>query len=209
MYKDSATVPAETQRHEEKEEMTAMTNLARHLKLTVDDYLTAEDGADSRHEYIDGELYAMTGASDRHGLITLNIASALRPLLRGTPCQLFANDMKVRLHIQNQDIFYYPDLLLSCDQNDRATYYRTHPCLLVEVLSGSTARIDRREKFWAYQTIPSLQEYLLISQTAREVEVYRRARDWAQEIVTEGSIRLDCLDVELGLEAIYEDVPLG
>jgi Uma2 family endonuclease len=114
--------------------------------------------------------------------------------------------MKVRLHIQNQDIFYYPDLFLSCDPNDRATYYRTPPCLLVEVLSESTARIDRRKKFWAYQTIHCLSEYLLISQTAREVGIYRRADGWAQEIVGEGSIRLKCLDVELALDVIYEDV---
>ncbi len=106
----------------------------------------------------------------------------------------------------NQDIFYYPDLLLSCDPNDRATYCRTQPCLLVEVLSDSTARIDRREKFWAYQTIPSLREYLLISQSAQEVEIYRRTRGWAPETVTEGSVRLDCLDVELPLEMMYEDV---
>ncbi|MBK1718625.1 Uma2 family endonuclease [Thiocystis violacea] len=185
-----------------------MTNLAHVRSLSVDDYLATEDGADIRHEYIDGELYAMTGASDRHGLITLNLASYLRPLLRGTPCQLFANDMKVRLRINEQDVFYYPDLLLSCDPSDRATYYRAQPCLLVEVLSDSTARIDRREKFWAYQTIPSLREYLLISQTAHEVEVYRRADGWVQKIITHGSVRLDCLDVALPLDVIYEDVPL-
>ncbi|MBK1723329.1 Uma2 family endonuclease [Thiocystis violacea] len=183
-----------------------MTNLARAQPCSVEDYLASEDGADVRHEYIDGELYAMTGASDRHGLIVGNIYALLRPLLRGTSCQLFANDMKVRLHVQNQDIFYYPDLLLSCDPNDRATYYRAQPCLLVEVLSDSTARIDRREKLWAYQTIPSLQECLLISQSAREVEIHRRARGWALETVAEGSVRLDCLDVELPLDVIYEDV---
>ena len=184
-----------------------MTNLAHVRSLSVDDYLAAEDGADIRHEYIDGELYAMTGASDRHGLIVGNIYALLRPLLRGTACQLFANDMKVRLRINEQDIFYYTDLLLSCDPNDRATYYRAQPCLLVEVLSDTTARIDRREKFWAYQTIPSLREYLLISQTAREVEIYRRARGWVSETVTEVGVRLDCLDVTLPLDVIYEDVP--
>lgn len=130
-----------------------MTELARQFHLSVDDYLAAEDGADLRHEYIDGERYAMTGASDRHGLITLNLAAFLRPRLRGTACQLFANDMKVRLRIADQEIFYYPDLLLSCDPDDRETYYRRNPCLLVEVLSDTTARIDRREKFFAYQTI--------------------------------------------------------
>ncbi len=174
--------------------------------LSVDDYLIGEDGADCRHEYIDGQVYAMTGASDRHGLIVGNIYARLRPLLRGTPCQLFANDMKVRLRIDDQDLFYYPDLLLSCDPDDRETYYRTRPCLLVEVLSDSTARIDRREKRWAYQTIPSLREYLLIAQNQRAVEIHRRARGWVLETVTEGSVRLDCLDVELPLDVIYEDV---
>ena len=192
---------------QENEETIAMTNPARSPKPSIDDYLIAEDGADIRHEYIDGELYAMTGASDRHGLIVGNVYAQLRPLLRGTPCQLFANDMKVRLRIQKQDLFYYPDLLLSCDPHDRETYYRAQPCLLVEVLSDSTARIDRREKLWAYRTIPSLREYLLISQTAREVETYRRADGWAQEIVTQGSVRIECLDIELALDTIYEDVP--
>lgn len=185
-----------------------MTNLAINQHLSIDDYLSGEDGGDVRHEYIDGEVYAMTGASDRHGLICGNIYTLLRPLLRGTSCQLFANDMKVRLRINDQEIFYYPDLLLSCDSSDRETYYRTRPCLLIEVLSKSTARIDRREKLFAYQTIPSLQEYVLISQTKREIEVHRRARDWAQDIITEGSVRLDCLDTDLPLDVIYEDVPL-
>lgn len=183
-----------------------MTHLAHSRPLSVDDYLAAEDGADSRHEYIGGELYAMTGASDRHGLITLNLATFLRPRLRGTSCQLFANDMKVHLKIADQEIFYYPDLLLSCDPDDRESYYRHSPCLLVEVLSDSTARIDRREKFFAYQTIESLQAYLLIEQDQRAAEIRRRSRGWAFERYTDGSVRLDCLDLEVSLDVLYEDV---
>ncbi len=185
-----------------------MTNPVRASRLSVTDYLAAEHGADVRHEYIDGELYAMTGASRRHGLITLNLATFLRPRLRGSPCQLFANDMKVRLRIADQDIFYYPDLLLSCDPNDRETYYRSCPCLLVEVLSESTARIDRREKRLAYQMIPSLREYLLIEQDSRAVEVHRRSQAWGAEYVTDGRVRLDSLGVDVPLDAIYEDVPV-
>jgi len=184
-----------------------MTDLASNQPLTVEDYLTGEDGNDIRHEYIDGQVYAMTGASDRHGLITGNIYAVLRPLLRGTHCQLFASDMKVRLDVSHQDIFYYPDLLLSCDPTDRETYYRTKPCLLVEVLSETTERIDRREKLFAYQTIPSLQEYLLVSQTQQTLQIHRRSDDWAPVTVTEGSVRLDCLAVDLPLDLIYEDVP--
>jgi Uma2 family endonuclease len=179
------------------------TNLARQLRISVDDYLAAEDGAEIRHEYIDGELYAMTGASRSHGLIIGNIHAFLRPLLRGTPCQLFTNDMKVRLRIADQDIFYYPDLVLSCDADDHATYYCTATCLLVEVLSDSTARIDRREKFLAYQTIPSLQEYLLIEQNSRAVEMHRRAQGWAMERITEGSVRLDCLEARRVVRGSY------
>lgn len=185
------------------------TNLARQRRISVDDYLAAEDGAEIRHEYIDGELYAMTGASRSHGLITLNLATFLRPRLRGTACQIFTNDMKVRLKITDQDIFYYPDLVLSCDADDRATYYCMAPCLLVEVLSDSTARIDRREKFLAYQTIPSLQEYLLIEQNSRALEMHRRAQGWALERITEGSVRLGSLDIEVSLETLYEDVTLS
>ena len=185
-----------------------MNQPALHRPLTVADYLVGEDASDIRHEYIGGQLYAMTGASDRHGLITLNIATFLRPLVRGTGCQIFANDMKVRLRIGGDDIFYYPDLLLSCDKTDRETYYRTRPCLIVEVLSESTERIDRREKFLAYQTIPSLREYLLVSQDRRAVQIHRRASDWKPEIVTEGRFRLDCLACDLGLDVIYEDLPL-
>jgi Uma2 family endonuclease len=185
-----------------------MSQPAPGIRLSIEDYLAGEDGADVRHEYIDGQVYAMTGASDRHGLITGNILAALRPLVRGTPCQLFANDMKVRLSISRQDIFYYPDLVLSCDPMDRKTYYRSRPCLLVEVLSDTTARIDSREKLFAYQTIPSLKEYLLISQSTRLVQVHRRRQDWAPESFTPGSVPLDSLAFDLPLDTIYEDVPM-
>ncbi|MBK1653987.1 Uma2 family endonuclease [Allochromatium vinosum] len=181
--------------------------LAHASRLSVEDYLASEDGADIRHEYIDGELYAMSGASRQHVIITLNMVAHLRPLLRGTPCQLFANDLKLRLKIAEQDIFYYPDLILACDPDDRETYYCPRPCLLIEVLSDSTARIDRREKLLAYQTLPSLMEYLLVDQHQRRVDVYRRAQGWALDVLTEGAVRLDYLDIEVPLDVIYEDVP--
>ena len=171
-------------------------------------YLAAEEVSEVRHEYIAGELYAMTGASDRHGIIALNIAAALRPLLRGGPCQLFVSDMKLRAQIAGQDIFYYPDLLLSCDPGDRESHFRRAPCLLVEVTSKSTARIDRQEKALAYQGIPSLKEYLVVSQTEREVGVHRRGADgrFSLETIKEGGVRLDCLHVDLALDLIYEDI---
>ncbi|MFP4061725.1 MAG: Uma2 family endonuclease [Halochromatium sp.] len=175
-------------------------------RLSVEAYLAGEEGSELRHEYIDGQLYAMTGASDRHGLIVSNLVAGLRPLIRGRGCQLFANDMKVRLRIAGQDIFYYPDLLLSCAADDREAYFRTKPCVIVEVLSESTERIDRREKFLAYTTLPSLQDYLLVSQTRREVWHYRRSQDWAAEVLSDGELRLDCLGIGLPLDLIYEEI---
>lgn len=104
-------------------------------------------------------------------------------------------------------IFYYPDLLLSCDPTDRETYYRSKPCLLIEVLSDSTARMDSREKRLAYQTLPSLRKYLLVSQAHRAVQIFRRQNEWAPEIHQAGQVRLDCLGFDLPLDLIYEDVP--
>jgi Uma2 family endonuclease len=163
--------------------------------------------ATSVTKYIDGQVYAMTGASDRHCLITGNICAVLRPLLRGTPCQLFANDMKMRLNLNQRDIFYYPDLLLSCDPTDRETYYRTKPCLLVEVLSDATARLVSREKRFACQTLPSMREYLLVSQARREVQMFPRQEEWVLDTCRAGQVRLDCPGFELPLDLIYEDVP--
>lgn len=176
--------------------------------LSEEEYIQGELISDIRHEYVGGGVYAMVGASDRHGLITGNLFAALRPLVRGTPCQLFMTDMKVRLEPAGQTSFYYPDLLLSCDPEDRATYHRSRPCLIVEVLSAATERIDRREKLYAYTSIPSLQEYLLLSQDQTKAEIYRRNQGWQAKTITEGVVPIQCLDTEIPLATIYEDVKL-
>ncbi len=179
---------------------------SRRTALTVPEYLEGERASEIRHEYIDGEVYAMVGASDRHGLIANALAFALTPAARRGHCQLFTSDMKVRLEIADQTLFYYPDLLLTCDPDDRERYYRTRPCLIVEVLSETTERIDRREKLLAYQTLPSLQEYLLVAQDERHVTVYRRRGGWRAEYFTDGTIPLDCVDEPLAVDAVYADV---
>jgi len=175
-------------------------------RIDIEEYLTGEQLSEIRHEYIDGQVYAMGGASDRHGLIANALAFALTPAARRRRCQLFSADMKLRLSIADKTVFYYPDLLLSCDPSDRDAYFRCRPCLIVEILSESTERIDRREKLLAYQTLPSLREYLLVAQDCRRVEVYRRSLDWLPEYFDTGALRLDCLDCELELDAIYADV---
>ena len=177
-------------------------------QLSVEDYLQGEEGGEVRHEYIGGDVYAMVETGDLHNLIAGNLFAALHPLLRDTPCRLFMSDMKVRLRVASDDAFYYPDLMLACDPDDRATYYRTRPRLIVEVLSKATERIDRREKLLAYTSIDSLQEYLLLSQDRTQAELHRRAEGWRAQILTAGEVRFQCLDAAVPLATIYEDVPL-
>ncbi len=174
--------------------------------LTVEDYLAGEAAGQIRHEYIDGRVYAMTGANRSHGLIVNALAFALTPAARRAGCQLFTSDMKVRLEIGSQTLFYYPDLLLSCEETDREPYFSRAPCMIVEVLSESTERIDRREKLLAYQTLPSLQAYLLVAQDCMRVELFRRVNDWQVEPYDSGEIWLDCVSASLSLADIYADV---
>ncbi len=185
-----------------------MASPALNERLSEEAYLEAERAGEIRHEYLGGTVYAMVGASDRHNLIAGNLFAALRPHVRGTTCQLFMSDMKVRLEVAGEVLYYYPDLLLACDPDDRAPYYRTRPCLIVEVLSETTERIDTREKLFAYTGIDSLQAYLLLAQDAREAQLHRRrAGGWHAQRITGGAVPIDCLDVEIPLATIYEDVP--
>jgi Uma2 family endonuclease len=176
-------------------------------RISVEDYLAGERDGKVRHEYVAGQVYAMTGASRRHGLINGALFAALRPGARQRNCQLFTNDMKVYLHHAGGDAFYYPDLVLTCDAEDLEDRYLKQPCLIVEVLSEGTERIDRREKLVAYTALPCLREYLLGAQDRRQVGLYLRTEtDWVHETHTEGSLRLACLEQDLVLDSIYEDV---
>ena len=184
--------------------MNALT--AERTGISVEEYLEGERHSEIRHEYAAGDVYAMVGASRRHGLIVNGLAFALTPDARRAKCQLFTADMKVRLRVGDEDFFYYPDLVLGCDDDDDADYYLTRPCLIIEVLSDTTERIDRREKLLAYQTIPSLEEYILVAQDKRRIEIFRRANDWHRETHTEGVVELDCLETALSLDETYRDV---
>lgn len=176
-------------------------------RISVENYLDGECDGEVRHEYVAGQIYAMTGASRWHGLIVNALAFILTPAAREHGCQLFTNDMKVYVHQAGEDAFYYPDLVLTCDNNDQEDYYLRHPCLIVEVLSKGTERIDRREKLLAYTSLASLQEYVMVAQDHRQVDLFRRTEtDWIHETWITGNFRLACLDLELALESIYVDV---
>lgn len=179
------------------------------LTLTVDEYLESEKFSSVRHEYLAGYVYAMTGTSAAHNMIALNVASRLRAHLRGGPCQVFISDMK--LHIEAINTFYYPDVMVTCDPEDREDYFKARPSLIIEVSSPSTVVIDRREKLLAYQRIQNLREYILISQDEIKVELYRRdpgGRWWEQTLESEGELELESVGLKIDLNDIYEDVRL-
>lgn len=177
--------------------------------LSVEDYLRAEASSEIKHEYVGGLTHAMTGTSVAHNLIALNIAVALKSYLREGPCQVFVSDVKVRLNVAAQDVFYYPDVFVSCRHDERENYYRRFPNTVIEVLSEATERTDRREKFLAYQTIESLQEYVLVAQGERHVTVFRRDNGWrAEDLSADAILTLPSLRFTMTLVDVYEGVTL-
>jgi Uma2 family endonuclease len=177
--------------------------------LTVAEYLKLETDGEIRHEYVAGQIYSMAGASENHNLIVGNIFALLRPHLRTTSCKAFVSDMKIKIQLQQTDIFYYPDLLVTCDVDDNEKYFKTKPKLVVEILSELTETTDRREKRINYQTLPSLQEYVLISQDTVQVEIYRRndLGNWTLETLgNKDKLELNSIGLTLTMAEIYEDV---
>lgn len=177
--------------------------------MSVEEYLRSEAESPVKREYVAGFVYplhAQAGVSRGHSLITMNIAATLHPHARKKECRLHQTDMRLRLEAQNA--FYYPDVMLVCDLSTGSNMTETAPCLLVEVLSPSTAQIDRVGKYAMYTALASLETYLIVHQDERRVVEYRRAGEqWnMQEIVQDGEIVIPCLGMALTLEDIYGGV---
>ena len=174
----------------------------------VDDYLKSEWKSEIRHEYLGGSLYAMAGASEEHNVIAGNLFAALRAHLRGKACRVFVSDMKVRLRIAEDEILYYPDVLVACDPRDTDRYFKRFPKVLIEVLSPDTERTDRREKFLSYIQIETLEEYVLVAQDKMEVTVLRRSNHWQPEVVqaADQQLRLGSLDFAMSVTDVYDGV---
>ncbi len=140
-------------------------------KIGVEEYLESERVSPVKREYVYGEVYAMAGTSANHNRIAVNITTALANRLRDSPCEPFFGDIKVRV---NPNVYYYPDVLVSCEETPENPYFCNEPILIVEVLSPSTKEIDRREKLLFYQQMPSVQEYAVVEQEKMHVEIHRR-----------------------------------
>ena len=181
-------------------------------EFDVDAYMAWEDEQPERHEYLAGEVFAMSGGTDAHYTILLNTATSLKAALSGKPCRTFVSGMKLR--IDRADAVFYPDVFVTCDARDRqpeASLAKQYPALIIEVLSDSTAAFDRGRKFELYQQIDTLQEYLLIEQDRKHADLFRKNSEgpWVLHPAGEGDVvRLESVGVELALDGLYEDVEL-
>lgn len=178
-------------------------------KTSVEDYLKAEEVSPVKHEYVEGEVYAMAGTSDNHNRIVTELVSLLTLKLRDSNCEPFVGDIKVQVSTK---VVYYPDILVSCEENPESPYFRNNPKLIIEVTSPSTRQIDRREKLLFYLQMPSVQEYVIVEQHKMSVEVHRRQPNggWITHFFNEPSdvVELRSVDLSFPLPDIYRRVKL-
>ena len=168
--------------------------------IGMDEYLQGELNSQIKHELIDGDVYAMAGASGNHERISGNIYRKFGNHLEGNPCEPFGSDMKVKVDSN----FFYPDVIVDCLFDESQPYYTETPVIIVEVLSKSTRRTDETIKRIAYLNIPSLQEYVLIEQDFVDIEVISRTENWQSKHYFLGDeITFESIDLTLSIEEIY------
>ena len=185
-----------------------MVDVAR-KRVTYAEYLALANDSDVKYEYVAGEIVAMAGGTVEHGRLIGRATALIDRVLEGKPCIVLPSDLRVRIRAAERST--YPDLHIVCGPPERDPdddHAIVNPTVIVEVLSDSTAGLDRTEKFAAYRRLPSLREYVLISQRERRVELYRRRenRRWQlDEYVAGDRLRLESLAVEVAVDELYVD----
>lgn len=174
-----------------------------HDRMTLEEFLAWEAVQQERHEFVDGEVFAMSGAEERHVIASMNVAFELRRQLAGGPCKVLMTDMKLRV----AERIFYPDVFVTCSEADRGrSLYKCDPVLIVEVLSPSTAAYDRGGKFAHYRDIATLKELALIDPATRRSDVYRKGDDglWVLHPFTpEQGVAFASLDVRIDAETLF------
>lgn len=202
--------------------MSALPAFEPDLVMTETEYLALEDAADTKHEFADGHVYdwpgydydaeGMVGARFRHNVLQVNLVSSLAAPARAAGCQVVGSDMRLRIQQQHTRRYYYPDAMILCDpqeirDNDDATQV-SRPCVVFEILSARSMRIDHIEKLQIYQAISSVQEYVIVEQRERRVERYWKDGEgvWRDATITSGSMPLACINFDLALEILYAGI---
>lgn len=186
-----------------------MGHAAAQLPMTADEFIAWDATQTIKHEFVRGEIYAMSGAHEAHVTATMNIAMALRQHLRGSPCRTFAAGMKLR--VEAADAYFYPDVVVTCSAADATDpLIKREPVLVVEVLSPATAAYDRGEKFAAYRLLASLREYLLLDPAARRCDLYRKGANglWVLHPgEPEQGLHFDSVGLDLDGLRLWDEVP--
>jgi Uma2 family endonuclease len=173
--------------------------------ISVDEYLEGEQHTDIRHEYFDGRVFAMAGATVMHDLIAGNLFNFLHSHLKGGPCKTFIFNTKLHLQVLAKDLFYYPDVMVACEPLDNPRLFREKPKLIIEILSEDENK-DLVEKYFSYQRIASLEEYVVVSQNPQqpEIRIFRRAEGWEPgETHHNGEFTLRSVSLTLRVSDIY------
>jgi Uma2 family endonuclease len=174
-------------------------------KMSIAEYLESEMHSEVRHEYRNGYVRGMAGASKNHERVGGRLFGELYGHLKGSPCEVFKSDMKVLVDVDEQQAFFYPDLVVGCDPADDEAFYLRHPKLIIEVLSVDEFR-DRVEKRLIYQRLPSLEEYAVVSQDPAkpEITIFRRADGWEPGAVhRSGGFELRSIGFQGRVEDLY------
>ncbi len=180
-----------------------MSRVLPEKKISEDEYLKGELHSDIKHEYVNGEVYAMSGAKANHNRIANNVNRKFGNHLEGKSCEPFASDMKVK--VGNQ--YFYPDVLVDCSSVKGGDIYTESPTIIVEVLSKSTRKTDETTKRFAYMQIPTLQEYVLIEQDFVDIEVVRKSEGWqSMHYYLGDSVAFESIELTLTVEEIYARV---
>lgn len=185
-------------------------------RMSEEEYLASEELSPFKREYVGGYVYALhgdtlaqAGASSRHGEIALNIVMALRPQARKQKCKLYASDMRVNTAmLTGKRVYYYPDVVATCEKVDGKASNISEPCLIVEVLSPRTRHTDLSDKIWAYTSLASLQTYLIVEPDSRLIRVIEQhSGGWSErELLESGEIDLPCLGAALTLDEVYDGI---
>lgn len=183
-----------------------MAHALQYVPVTLEEYLAGEQDGVMRHEFVDGQTYAMTGVSETHNTIAASFFLAIGGKL-SDDCRGWQSDMKLKVEKSGTSFVYYPDIMVACGENIDDPYVRTNPILIIEVLSPNTQRVDLKEKFDNYITIPSLIEYVVVSQDVPLVRLFRRRNAWRMEDhYAEDVVCLESVGINVAVKEVYRKV---